>query len=313
MKKTLAVVIALMLAFSCASAMAMTLATGGEAGTYYAYGGVLATYINENTDLDITVVSSGGSQANIDLLDLGDAQLATVQNDVAKYAYYGEHDFEGAPVTSFTALAALYTEAVQIVTVDPEIKTVADLAGKTVSIGAPGSGVYYNAVEILEVYGLTEDDINVQRQDFAGSTEELKDGRIDAAFIVAGAPTTAIMDLDAAKSCYLVNLDDEHIAALQEINPTYARTIIPAGTYDHVDSDTLTVGMKATLVANGDISEDEAYAIVSTIFDNTEAIADLHKKGDELDLEYASVCGVPYHAGAAKYFAEHDIEVLTVD
>lgn len=308
MKKTFAILLALVMTITCASAMALTLTTGSETGTYYGFGGVLATYISEHTDLDVTVVSSGGSKANIELLDMGDNQLGLVQNDVASYALNGIRDFEGDPITSFTALAALYTEAVQIVTIDPEIKTVEDLRGKSVSIGEYGSGVYYNAVEILGVYGMTEDDINVQRLGFTDSSDQLQDGGIDAAFIVAGAPTTAVSSLQTARDIYLVNLDDEHIEALQAINPVYAKTIIPADAYNLAE-DTVTVGMKATLIANGDVTEEEAYTIVSTIFENKEEIAKQHAKGTELDLEYASSCGLPYHKGAARYFADNNIVV----
>ena len=142
---------------------------------------------------------------------MGDAQLGFVQSDVMAYAYNGTRLFEGAPVTNISTVASLYMEQVQIVTLDENIKSVADLKGKNVSIGAAGSGVYFNALDILGAYDLTEDDISPVYQSFADSADSLKDGKIDAAFIVAGAPTTAITDLATGKSVYLVSLDDEHI------------------------------------------------------------------------------------------------------
>ena len=110
-----------------------------------------------------------------------------------------------------------------------------------------------------------------------------------------------------------MGLDDEHVAKLQEINPAYAKSVIAAGTYQGIDEDITTVGIKATIIANEDVTEDEAYAIVSTIFENKDAITEAHARGADLDLEYASTCGFPYHAGAAKYFAEKGIEVQTAD
>ena len=119
----------------------------------------------------------------------------------------------------------------QIVTTNPDIKTVADLAGKKVSIGAAGSGVYFNAIDVLSAYDLKESDISAVYQSFGDSAESLKDGKIDAAFIVAGAPTTAITDLATAGSVYLVSLDDSHVQSLLSASPYYTAATIKAGTY----------------------------------------------------------------------------------
>ena len=312
MKKTLAILLALVMMLGCASAMAeLTFTTGGTSGTYYAFGGVLAQYVSDNSDVAVTAVAGEGSAANIDMLDMSFAQLGFVQSDVAYYAMNGIRfeQYEGAPITSFKALAALYNETVQLVTCNPEIKSMNDLRGKNVSIGAAGSGVFFNAMDFLAAYGMTEADIVPQYLSFADSAEALKDGKIDAAFVVAGAPTTAVVDLCATKGAYLVGVDAEHVAALKELNGAYTECVIPAGTYEGIDEDVTTVAVKAIIIANGDVTEEEAYTICSTIFENTEAITTQHAKGAELDLAYASECGLPYHAGAAKYFAEKGITV----
>ena len=316
MKKTLAILLALVMTIACASAMAeLTFTTGGTSGTYYAFGGVLAQYVSDHTDVAITAVAGEGSAANIDMLNMHFAQLGFVQSDVAYYAYNGIRfeQYEGSPITSFTALAALYNETVQVVTCNPEIKSIEDLRGKNVSIGAAGSGVYFNAMDFLAAYDMTEDDIMPQYLSFGDSAEALKDGKIDAAFVVAGAPTTAVVDLCTTKGAYLVGVDEEHIAKLKEMNGAYTECIIPAGTYEGIDEDVTTVAVKAIIIANDDVTEEEAYTIVSTIFENKDEIAAAHAKGAELDLEYASECGLPYHAGAAKYFAEKGIEVKTAE
>ena len=313
MKKRIAALVlclALVVALSAcgSSGGSLTFGTGGETGTYYAFGGVLSQYVTNNTDTSVTAVSSKGSQANIEDLHAGDIQLGFVQSDVMSYAYNGERLFED-PITDFSVVAALYMEQVQIVTCDPDIKSVADLEGKTVSIGASGSGVYYNALDILAAYDLTEDDINAQYQDFGASADALQDGKIDAAFVVAGAPTVAITTLATAKDTYLVGLDDEHIAKLQESSPYYEEYIIPEGTYEGVP-ETKTVAVVATVIARDDVSEDDVYNICYTIFENMDNLA--HDKAGELDVEFASgVTAVPYHAGAAKYFAEKGFDVST--
>ena len=316
MKKTLAILLALVMTIACASAMAeLTFTTGGTSGTYYAFGGVLAQYVSDHTDVAITAVAGEGSAANIDMLNMHFAQLGFVQSDVAYYAYNGIRfeQYEGSPITSFTALAALYNETVQLVTSDPAIKSMEDLRGKNVSIGAAGSGVYFNAMDFLAAYDMTEADIVPQYLSFADSAEALKDGKIDAFFCVAGAPTTAVVDICTTKGAYLVGVDEEHIAKLKEMNGAYTECTIPAGTYDGIDEDVTTVAVKAIIIANEDVTEEEAYTIVSTIFENKDEIAAAHAKGAELDLEYASECGLPYHAGAAKYFAEKGIEVKTAE
>ena len=316
MKKTLSILLALVLALGVTTAFAadLTFTTGGTSGTYYAFGGTIAQYVSENSNVKITAVAGNGSADNIDRLDLGTEQLGFVQSDVAYYAYNGIkfETYLGNPITSFTALAALYNETVQLVTVNPDIKSVADLKGKNVSIGSAGSGVYFNAMDFLEAYGMTEADITPQYLSFADSAEALKDGKIDAAFVVAGAPTTAVVDLGTAKDIFLVSVDDEHLKKLMEINPAYADVKIPAGTYEKITTDTQTVAVRAIIIANGDVTEDQAYEIVKTIFENKDAIAAIHAKGLELDLDYASKSGIPYHAGAAKYFAEKGITVEVV-
>ena len=312
MRKLIALILSLVMILGAASALADDLgfATGGTSGVYYAYGTVLAQYISGNSNVNINVVASNGSADNVDKLDLNEYQLGFVQNDVAFYALNGIRLFEGEAVDSFTALAALYTEAVQLVTVDPEIKSVADLKGRNVSIGTNGSGVYFNALDFLAAYDMTLDDINPQYLSFGDSAESLKDGKIDAAFVVAGIPTASVTELSTAKPVYLVGLDDEHIEKLIEISGAYTRYVIPADAYG-TDGDVVTVGMKATIIANEKVTDEQAYTIVKTIFENKDAITEVHAKGADLDLEFASVCGLPYHPGAAKYFAEKGITVET--
>ena len=204
--------------------------TGGESGTYYAYGSVLAQYATNNAGITVNALSSEGSKANIQSLESNEAELAFCQTDVATYAYNGTNLFD-AKVEGFSTVAALYMEQVQIVTTNPAIKTVADLAGKSVSIGAPGSGVYFNAIDVLGAYGLTESDIKPTYQSFGDSADALKNGQIDAAFIVAGAPTTAVTDLATTKDTYLVSLDDEHIDKLLESSDYYTKTVIAKDVY----------------------------------------------------------------------------------
>jgi TRAP transporter TAXI family solute receptor len=304
-----------MVASSATAAFAadnLTLGTGGTTGTYYAIGGVMATVLNpvlENSQL--TVTSTGASKANIQMIDDGDADLAMVQNDVMYYAYTGTDLFESeGAYETFAAVAGFYDETVQIVTCDGSIQTVADLAGKSVSVGDAGSGVEFNAKQILAAYDLSFDDIKVVNASFGDSAESLKDGKIDAAFVVAGAPTTAVVDLATVKDVHLVTLDADHIKKLQDEYSFYTETTIPAGTYKGVDEDATTVSVRATLVASTEIAEDVIYELTKALFENQASLAEGHAKFELLNLEDAvKGIDVPFHQGAAAYYAEQGIEV----
>ena len=280
--------------------------TGGESGTYYAFGSVIAQHATNNAGIDVVGLVGNGSQSNIFELEDGNAELAFCQSDVMAYAYAGTNLFADTG-----AVSCFSTEQVQIVTTDPEIKTVADLKGKNVSIGAAGSGVYFNAMDVLGAYGLTESDINPTYQSFGDSADSLKNGQIDAAFIVAGAPTTAITDLATTKDVYLVSLDDEHVDQLLASSPYYTKVTIGKDVYG-LDTDTITVAVSAVVLARDDVSEDAIYKLVADIFDNAASLTDTHAKYAEVSTEFgASVTSVPYHPGAAKYFAEKGFELPT--
>ena len=286
--------------------------TGGDQGTYYGFGNVLAQRISSETDTSVVAVVSAGSQDNIEMMDMNSYQLGFVQTDVMSYAYNGTNLFaETGAISDFSTVAALYMEQVQIVTLDPNIKTVADLKGKTVSIGSSGSGVYYNALDILGAYGITESDIKPTYQSFGDSVDALQDGKIDAAFVVAGAPTVAVSTLATTHQVYLVSIDQEHLDALLSSSPYYSPYTIKADVYG-TPEDCQTVAVGAVVIARDDVSEDAVYDVVSTIFNDKDAIAQSHDKGRELDLAFAtSITTVPYHPGAAKYFAEQGITVAT--
>ena len=285
------------------------LATGGSTGTYYGVGSGMCTVLNPiiGDVLNMTATSTGASKENVQGITDDKYQLAILQSDVLTYAHNGQDMFE-EPETDALWVAGLYNETVQI-TARGGITDVSELAGKTVCVGDRGSGTEFNARQVLEAYGMTTADITATNGSFGDAANDLKDGKIDAAFVVAGAPTVAITTLATAKDTYLVGLDDEHIAKLQESSPYYEEYIIPEGTYEGVP-ETKTVAVVATVIARDDVSEEDVYNICYTIFENMDNLA--HDKAGELDVEFASgVTAVPYHAGAAKYFAEKGFDVPT--
>ena len=290
----------------------LSMGTGGPAGTYYAFGGILCQVVGGDLDISMTAVTTGGSAANLESMGAV-YQLATAQADVMTYAFEGTNSVaESGKLDNFRVLCALYAETVQIVTIDPSIKSVADLKGKSVCVGDQGSGTYYNTIDVLAAYGMTLDDINPVYQSFDASTEGVQDGESDAAVLCAGAPTPAVATLASAKNINLISIDDEHMEKLLKDCPYYAAYTIPAGTYDGLDVDTQTVTVKATLICSANLTDECAYNIVKSIFDNKDAITALHAKGAELDLTFATEgISVPFHDGAAKFFSENGIDVKT--
>ena len=286
--------------------------TGGPMGTYYAVGGAMTKILNPLLgESQLTLESSGASKANLEMVEEGDAQLATVQNDVMYYAYTGTSLVEEEdPYTNFSAVAGLYDETIQIVTCDTNIQSVADLAGKRVCVGDEGSGVEFNAKQILEAYGLSFDDITVSNASFGEAADSLEKGELDAAFIVAGTPTTAIEQLAGNVQIGLVQLDEEHIATLKSSYDFYTEETVPAGTYAGVDEDVTTVAVRASLVASNEVSEDVIYELLKTMFNNKDALARTHVKFESLNVEDAvKGMSVPFHAGAKKYYEEAGITV----
>lgn len=308
-KKALSLILAIACVFAISacgkSSTTYKFASGGTSGTYYAAANAMAPIVGGAADMTIRVDSTGASKANIQLIQNGEVDFAIVQNDVMDYAYKGTDLFQGEQITSFATVGAVYAEVCQIVAT-PEIETVADLKGKTVSIGDSGSGVEFNAIQILGAYGLTKEDITVVNADFGNSSEQFKNGAIDAFFCTAGAPTTNITDLaSSAKKFKLLTIDDAHVEALKADYPFYSAYTIPAGTYNGIEEDAQTVAVKATIICKADLPEADVYSFTKALFEKKAELEVAHAKFKELDLAYATDVGsVPFHAGAQKYFDE---------
>lgn len=285
----------------------ISILTGGTGGTYYPLGGSLANIISDATGIETNAEVTGASAENMTTLKDGDGEIAFSQTDIASYAKEGKQMFEGDAVENVQAIGTLYNETIQIVTTAKSgIKSVADLKGKKVSVGAPGSGTNPNAQQILEVYGLSFDDLEVQNLSFDESTAGIQDGTIDAAFVTAGTPTGAVEGLSATEDIVIVPIEQDKIDALIEKYPYYVQEEIPSGTYGLKDAIT-TVAVQAMLVVRSDLSEDVVYEITKAVFENTDKIG--HAKGKQIKAEKAlNGVGIEVHPGAQKYFDEKGIK-----
>ena len=311
MKKTLSMLLAVvmmaaMVLTSCGGGSEkIFLATGSETGTYYSFGIALGQVMKDKIGQEFGVQSTGASKANIQLVADGDVSMAIVQNDVMDYAFNGTNTFaeEGA-ISGFSAVATLYAEVIQIVA-KPGITSIADLKGKTVSVGDAGSGTEFNAAQIFEAYGMTFDDINKQSLGFTDSADKFKDGQLDAFFVTAGAPTTCITDLATSNDFVILSIGETEMQYLKDNYGYYTEYTLTAGTYDKQTEDATTVAVKATLIAADTLSEDTVYNVTKGIFENVEAIKATHAKGAELSADNGvQGISVPFHPGAEKYFKE---------
>lgn len=285
-------------------AVRITLATGGTSGTYYAVGGVLGTVLGPKLALsELSVESTGASKANVNMITDGEAQMAILQSDVVNYAHNGTNTFEGEVENKALWVAGIYNETVQILA-KPGIQTVADLKGKTVCVGDVGSGTEVNAWQVLSAAGLTKDDVAVVNGSFQDGVDQLKDGKIDAAFTVAGAPTTAIVDYATTNELNLVSLSDSELAAIRAEYPFLVEDALPAGTYTGQDQDVVCVAVQAALVASEELSEDVVYEFTKAMFENKADLEAGHAKFAFLNAETAAVGTVPLHPGAERYYRE---------
>jgi uncharacterized protein len=285
----------------------LSIVTGGTGGTYFPLGGAIADIISDETGIQANAETSGASAENMNTIKDGNAEIAFSQTDIASYAKDGKLMFEGAKVDNVSAIGTLYPETIQIVTTAKSgIKSVEDLKGKKVSVGAPGSGTNPNAEQILEVHGLTFDDIEKQDLSFDESTAGIQDGTIDAAFVTAGTPTGAVEGLSATEDVVIVPIEQDKIDALIEKYPYYIQDEVPSGTYGLSDA-VSTVAVQAMLVVSNDLSEDTVYDITKAIFENTDKIT--HAKGKLITADSAlNGVGIDVHPGAQKYFDEKGVK-----
>jgi len=285
----------------------ITIVTGGSAGTYYPIGGAMAQAITEYAPgIKATAVTSGASVVNARKVGNLEAEFGFMQNDVAYYAYHGVEMFKDAKVDKLRGVATLYPEIIQIVTLkESGIKTIYDLKGKRVAVGAPGSGTAVDALQILNAAGIDESNTDIRYLDFKEVSDSLKDRTIDAGFIVAGIPTAAVGDIAAVRDVAIVEVPDEIYQKLKEEYPFYTQVTIPAGTYKGVDEDVKTVAVLAMLATNADLPEDLVYEVTKAIFEHRDVLEAAHKRAADITLETAlEGMPIPLHPGAEKYYKE---------
>jgi TRAP transporter TAXI family solute receptor len=280
--------------------------TGGTSGVYYPLGVALAKVYGDNIDgVQTQVQSTKASVENLNLLQQGKGEIALALGDSVKLAAEGNADagFK-APLDKLRGIAAVYPNYIQIVaTKESGITTLADLKGKSLSVGAPKSGTELNARAIFAAAGMSYDDLGkTEYLPFAESVELIKNRQLDATLQSAGLGVASLKDLSTSLEVVIVSVPAEVIEAL---GAPYIAATIPAGTYDGQTEDVPTAAVVNFLVTHSDVSDDTAYQMTKLLFDNLSELVAAHKAATAIKLENAlSGMPIPRHPGAAKYYTE---------
>jgi len=285
----------------------LTVATGSKSGTYYPIGGAIVDILNEEiSGMNAKVESTDGSVENIGLLKDGKADLAIVQNDIVYYAAHGNEMYKNYKVSNLKAIASLYPETCQIVTLESSgIKRITELKGKRIAVDTRGSGGEANARQILAAFGLSYDDVNVKFLSIAEGAEALKAGEVDAFFLTAGYPTASVQDIALQNKIRLLPVIEEEADALIDRYPFYTKTIVPAGTYAGFNQDVITVSVMAMLVTTDKIDDKLGGQIAEDIFTNLDKLKAAHAVGRRITRENAlKGMSLDMNAGAKNFFKE---------
>jgi TRAP transporter TAXI family solute receptor len=290
----------------------LSIATGGTGGVYYPMGGALAEVINNHIDgYSAAAEVTGASVENMGLIATGDADLAIGLADTVAQAYAGTGRFEGQQLPMIRGLASLYANMIQIVALEGSgITSLADLRGKRVSIGAPGSGTEVNTSAILAANGISYDDIDEQRLNFNETADALGNGDIDAGFWSVGAPTSSILNLATTQDITIIALSEAELAAAMAADSTFAQTTLPGGTYEGVDADITVLGIPNVLTVSSEMSDDLAYAITKAMFENIAEMQAVHPAANETTIDFTlAATPVPLHPGAIRYYEEVGVTI----
>lgn len=281
--------------------------TGGTSGVYYPIGVAISQLYSSNIEgAKTSVQATKASVENLNLLQAGRGELAFALGDSVSDAWNGveEAGFK-APLKKLRAIAGTYPNYIQIVAnSESGIKTLADLKGKRISVGAPKSGTELNARAIFKAAGLSYEDMGeVQFLPFAESVELIKNRQLDATLQSSGLGMAAIRDLASTMSLNFVAVPAEVVAKIG--NAAYQPAVIPTGTYDGQAADVPTVAITNILVSHEGVSDEVAYQMAKLIFDNLGKLANAHSAAKDIKLEGAAKnLPIPLHPGAERYYKE---------
>jgi TRAP transporter TAXI family solute receptor len=293
----------------------ISIGTGGTGGVYYPMGGGLAAMLSKYVPgMEATAEVTGGSVDNLKLIGTGKPYIGFTMADAGLDAFKGEDKFKGNKVPLRT-LMVLYPNRMHLVSVEGRgVNKLADLKGKHISTGSPGSATEVMAFRILEAAGIDKDkDVKRERLGVAESVNAIKDNKIDAFFWVGGLPTAAVTDLANTPGNKIRMIDHSEVVAKmnQKYGQLYVEDTIPKSMYKGMDADNKQATVMNLLVANANMDDKTAYNIVKAIFDHKADLVAVHKEAENFKLENQKTAAspIPFHPGAIKYFAEKGVKL----
>jgi hypothetical protein len=293
----------------------LSIATGGTGGVYYPLGGGMANVLSKYVPgVTATAEVTGGSVDNLKLIGTGKPYVAFAMADASQDAIRGEDKFKGSKVPLKT-LMVLYPNRMHVVSIEGTgVNTIADLKGKRVSTGSPGSATEVMAFRVIEAAGLDKDkDMRRERLGVSESVNAIKDKKIDAFFWVGGLPTAAVTDLAATPGVKIKMIDHAQLvpAMNKKYGNLYVQDVIPRATYSGMTADNKNATVWNILVSHEKLSDQVAYSIVKAVFEHRDELIAVHKEAEnfKLDLQKQAATPIPFHPGAAKYFQEKGIKL----
>ncbi|MCL0030058.1 TAXI family TRAP transporter solute-binding subunit [Dehalococcoidia bacterium] len=289
--------------------MALSIGTGGVGGIAFPYGGGVAEIITDHVPgLTATAEVTGAAVANVRLVNAGEVKIGHASTCVAYTAFHGIGVFEGEEMPALRALFYLYPSFFYLVTLaDSGIYSIADIVGRRISTGAPGSGTEVITVKVLTALGYSLDDFIVSRLSFAENVTALRDGVIDVGAWVAGLPVASIIDIATTHDIRIIPLSPEEQAKVIAAHPYYHADAVPAGEYRGVDEPVPTIGVGNIYVVRKDMQYRAVYEILKAVFENLDFLRKVHVAAELTKLETGAMSPIPLHPGAERFFRDRGI------
>lgn len=303
------------------------IATGGVGGVYYPLGGACAQCLtNKIKDMVVTAQSGNASVANTNLVARGEVESGLAQNNIALAAYTGDKTaWKTPPVPKLRGIASMYPETTHVVALKSSgIKSIQDFRGKRIIVGDKGSGTEFDSRRILEVFGMSYDDIKPVFVYYATAVQRMKDEQADALFWTSGVPNASMIEITTTKDVDFIPFPDDMAKKISTKYPYYARVDMPANSYRGQTEAVPTIAMIAVWITNADVNAQDVYDVTKNLWEDTglifrknqekiscaDVLAKVHKQGENVKLERALLgMTVPLHEGAYRYYKEKGIQI----
>ncbi|MFH1122412.1 MAG: TAXI family TRAP transporter solute-binding subunit [Pseudomonadota bacterium] len=295
----------LMISMGATAQEKILIGTAPSGGTYYAIGAGVAQILNKWAGLNATAQATGGGTQNCRLIEAGEINAATVAAQQLTLASKGDKPFGGK--IDLRIGFYMYEDPFEVVVLDESpIRSIYDLKGKKVGVGAMGSGVEGKTKAIFASYGLSYEDFTPRFVGMAQAIEALKDGMVDAAVVMGALPTAAIVEISLLKKVRILPIEDEMRKKILKELPFLVPFVIPANTYKNQPAELNILAENSFIVFSPKMTDDVAYRFVKAVFEHLDYLKTVHKSAERYSLQKACAfdLGVPYHPGAIKYFKE---------